>query len=143
MNTFKTKSAILPVILPTLIICAVLGIAGAVWAVIQSPPLYALAVCIVLLLGGTAWFTASTVSKQNVRVLTFKEGKLYLTNISGTKQFTVYDVPASDFIITQSEGQKKNDTCNLKIKNTVFKLYSVENCTEMKKYIEENFPEEI
>ncbi len=71
--------------------------------------------------------------------LSFEAGTLTITNKTTFETFNVYDVSASDFIITQSKREKKMNYCTLKIKRTVLELGGVKNCLQMKAYIQENY----
>lgn len=73
----------------------------------------------------------------------FKNDFLTIINYSSNKIYEVSNIPASDFIIKQSKKDKKLDYCNFSIKNTIFIYGGVKNCTELKKYIEENYPKEL
>ena len=71
--------------------------------------------------------------------LRFEADILYVTDRTSCETFEVYDISASDFIITQTKKEKKIDYCGMAIKNTVFIFGSVKNCSELKKYIAENY----
>ena len=64
---------------------------------------------------------------------------LNITDKTMGESFWVYDIPASDFIITQSTKEKKLNICGMAIKETVFILPCLKHCNELKKYISENF----
>ena len=71
--------------------------------------------------------------------LRFENDMLHITDKTTGESFWVYDIPASDFIITQSAKEKKLNICGVAIKETVFILPGVKHCNELKKYISENF----
>ena len=71
--------------------------------------------------------------------LRFENDILHITDKTTGESFWVYDIPASDFIITQSAKEKKLNICGVAIKETVFILPGVKHCNELKKYISENF----
>ena len=71
--------------------------------------------------------------------LRFEGDRLYITDKKSGESFTVFDVPADDFIIKQTKSEMKSNHCSLVIKNTVFMLGGVKNCSEMKEYIVQNF----
>jgi hypothetical protein len=72
--------------------------------------------------------------------LRFENDMLCITDRTTGESFWVYDTPASDFLITQTAKEKKRNYCSVAIKHTVFILSGVKNCTELKKYISENYP---
>ena len=72
-------------------------------------------------------------------ILEFEVAILYITNCATNDTYRVYDVPASDFLITQSGKERKTDYCSLLIKNTVFTFGGVKNCQALKDYIAQNF----
>lgn len=48
------------------------------------------------------------------------------------------DILLSDFILTQSEDEKKFNRCTLTINNTKYKFYGVENYNDFKEFLEKN-----
>lgn len=74
--------------------------------------------------------------RQTKTVLRFQGNKLY---IDGVKHYVVYDVPASDFLLSQTESDKKKDIGNMKIKNTIFSFKGIRNFSKLTEYINENF----
>ncbi|MBQ7352468.1 MAG: hypothetical protein IJW54_00530 [Clostridia bacterium] len=48
------------------------------------------------------------------------------------------DISLSDFILTQSEDEKKFNRCTLVISNTKYKFYGVENYSDFKEFLEKN-----
>lgn len=48
------------------------------------------------------------------------------------------DIPLSDFVLTQSENEKKFNRCTLIIENTKYKFYGVENYSAFKEFLEKN-----
>ena len=71
--------------------------------------------------------------------LRFENDRLFITNRSTGAEYEVYDIPASDFVISQTKKEKRTDHCSLMIKNTVFTFGGVEKCTQLKQYISENY----
>ncbi|MBQ2675893.1 MAG: hypothetical protein IJF54_00635 [Clostridia bacterium] len=71
--------------------------------------------------------------------LHFENDWLLITNCVTFDSYEVYDVPASDFVITQSNKEKESDYCSLLIKNTVFAFGGVKKCNKLKEYISNNF----
>ena len=73
--------------------------------------------------------------------LEFENDVLTITNLKTNESFWVSDIPASDFVITQSKAETSLDYCSLMIKNTVFAFGGVKNCQQLKTYIRENYKE--
>lgn len=72
-------------------------------------------------------------------VLKFENDRLYITDKADASTYEVFDIPKSDFIINQTRQESKNDYCSLAIKNTVFAFGGVKKCTQLKKYISDNY----
>lgn len=71
--------------------------------------------------------------------LQFENDRLFITNQATGSVYEVYDIPASDFVINQTQKEISTDHCSLMIKNTVFTFGCVEKCSELKQYISENY----
>lgn len=71
--------------------------------------------------------------------LKFENDDLTVINLSTNEVYRVWDIPASDFVITQTKREKGLDYCSVMIKNTVFTFGGIKNCTQLKKYIEINY----
>ena len=71
--------------------------------------------------------------------LSFEDDKLYIKNRATRKDFVVYAIPASDFIINQTKKEREIDYCSLAIKNTIFSFGGVKNCSGLKQYIADNY----
>ena len=71
--------------------------------------------------------------------LEFENDVLTITNINSGESFCVYDIPASDFVITQTKKEIPLDYCSLVIKNTVFAFGGIRDCEQLKIYIEEHY----
>ena len=85
-------------------------------------------------------FSSIITLKNNSKFTFYFEGNiLYINGVKPTQVWKIYEIPATDFIITQSKSEKACDCCTVKIKNTIFKFYGVENYTQLKSYIENNF----
>ena len=65
--------------------------------------------------------------------------KLILTNLTTGQTFSVWDIPASDIVIKQSEKEKELDYGFVTIKDTVFGFHGVKNCSALREYIKENY----
>lgn len=71
--------------------------------------------------------------------LEFYGNELTVTNLTTQEQFRVYDMPASDFIITQPKNEIVLDYCSFAVKRTVLAFGGVKNCKRLRAYIKENF----
>ena len=71
--------------------------------------------------------------------LEFKNDELTIINLKTGEAFCVWDIPASDFVIKQEKKEIELDYCSLSIKNTVFHFEGLNNCSELRKYIKENY----
>ena len=72
--------------------------------------------------------------------LEFRGDQLALTDLQTGEVYDVYNIPASDFVITQTGKEKEMDYCSLGIRKTIFALGGVKNATGLKEYIEKNYP---
>ncbi len=77
---------------------------------------------------------------NNVFTLTFDGNVIYFDGKTKKAHYRIFDIPASDIVLKQSNADKAANCCSLRIKNTIFNLKYVENYSELKKYIDENFP---
>lgn len=80
----------------------------------------------------------STLRKCSWRLF-FENDQLTLTNLTTGQTFSVWDIPASDIVIKQSEKEKELDYGFVTIKDTVFGFHGVRNCSALREYIKENF----
>lgn len=145
MNTFTTqtnaKKNTVYNIVTALVVILIPWAALVVYSVLQNPPMWdmvgiASAAAAVILL---VLITQAKVN--NIYTLHFEGSNLYLDGKQKHAHYHIYDIPASDFVLTQSKKDKCSDCCSLRIKKTVFyNLKYVENYTELRTYIEANFP---
>ena len=77
--------------------------------------------------------------KEHLWKLEFERDQLTVTNLKTGESYQVYDTPASDFIITQTKGELSLDYCSVTIKDTIFAFGGVQNCQQLKAYIQENY----
>lgn len=144
MNTFTTKTTEKLVKKRNLItfsaIILPLWIASAVYSLLQDPMDMQLLGILSACFGILSIALLSQIGVNNVFVLRFEGATLYLDGKQKQMHYQVYDIPASDIVLTQSAADKAENRCRMKIKNTVFNLQYVENYTELKAYIEANFP---
>ncbi len=85
---------------------------------------------------GILYYT--TVRKSSWRLF-FENDLLTLTNLTTGQTFSVWDIPASDIVIKQSEKEKELDYCFVTIKDTVFGFHGVKNCSALREYIKQNY----
>ena len=71
--------------------------------------------------------------------LTFEGNFLTVCNLSTYDTYEIYDIPASDFVITQSKKEKELDYCEMMVKNTIFKFYGIKNYSQMKTHIDKYY----
>ena len=70
----------------------------------------------------------------------FKDDKVVVYNTGNRQSYVFEQIKQSDFHIKQSKRQEKNDTCDMKIEDSIFNFYDVQSCQEMLAYIRDNFP---
>ncbi len=144
MNTFTTKTNEKLTKKYNLISYAIIFVpiflVGMVWTLLQDPidltMLGIFAACFVII----SAVLISQSSVNNVFVLRFEGATLHLDGKTKNAHYMVYDIPASDIVLKQSEADKAADRCSLRIKNTVFNLKYVENYTALRAYIDANYP---
>ncbi len=71
--------------------------------------------------------------------LKFEDNNITFTNLSTNSSYQLTEVPLSVINIRQNKADKDGDLCSFSIKNTGAMFGGVENYTELKKYIDENF----
>lgn len=122
------------------IIIIPIWIALIIYSLLQDP------INLYILVIGSAFFGLTTINLliqariNNIFTLRFEGDVLYLDGKTPKAHYKVYDIPASDIVLTQSKADKVANRCSLRIKNTIFNLKYVENYSELKKYIEANYP---
>ncbi len=143
MNKFVTQTNVKLTKKRNLITFAViilpLWIASAVYCLLKKPIelelLGIISACFAIL----SLVLLTQVGVNNVFTLRFEGNELFIDGKQKQMHYHVYDIPASDIVLTQSEKDKAANRCSMKIKKTVFNLKYVENYSELKKYIEANF----
>ena len=134
MEIFHTRSSarknIITVIITFFFMFALaflgLKIAVVTWLFFEGILLITFLVCL-LLTGRTHW------------EIDFKENHLLLSNTGNGKQFHFENLTRADLIITQNAKQQTRNTCDLKICDTPFAIYDVQNCKELSAYILAHF----
>ena len=135
MNSFKTRStarkSVLTIIYTFIPMFALaflgLKVAVATWLFFE----------IILLL--TFGFTLFLVAKTHWEIQ-FEDDKVLVYNNGNRQSYVFEQIKQSDFHIKQSQKQKKNDTCDMKLEDSIFIFSDVQSCQEMLAYIRDNFP---
>jgi hypothetical protein len=70
----------------------------------------------------------------------FKDDKVLVYNTGNRQSYVFEQIKQSDFHIKQSQKHKKNDTCDMKLEDSIFIFSDVQSCQEMLAYIRDNFP---
>ncbi|MBE6654585.1 MAG: hypothetical protein E7608_03925 [Ruminococcaceae bacterium] len=137
MATFKTETdprLAAKAYIPTLVITYIIMAALAAFALKVTLGLFIMLECViafVMLIVGL-----STISANTHYTFEFKGDELH---INGKKSFVVYDIPASDFIFTQTKAEKARGCGSLKFKSNGLHFYGIKNIKAMKKYVSMNF----
>ena len=135
MNSFRTRSSARKSVLTVIytfipmFALAFLGLKVAVvtWLFFE--------IVLLLVFGFTLFLTAKT----HWEIL-FENDNVHIYNTGNRQSYVFYQIKQSDFHIKQSQKQKENNTCDMKIEDSVFAFYDVQSCQEMLAYIQENFP---
>ena len=136
MNTFHTRSSpkkMIQTVLCTGLLMAALAFLGLKVAVVTW--LYFEGMVIL-----TVGFGLAIVAKTHWEIR-FEDSRILLYNTGNRQSYLVEEIPQRDLMISQTKSQKEKNTCDLQIRDTVFRFYDVANCREMQAYIRENFPE--
>ena len=135
MNTFRTRSsarksvlALVYTFIPMFALAFLgLKIAVATWLFFE--------IVLLLVFGFTLLLTAKTHWE-----IQFENDKVLIYNTGNRQSYVFENIKQTDFHIKQSEKQKANNTCDMKIEDSVFAFYDVQSCQEMLAYIRDNFP---
>ena len=135
MNTFRTRSsarksvlALVYTFIPMFALAFLgLKIAVVTWLFFE--------IVLLLVFGFTLLLTTKTHWE-----IQFENDKVLIYNTGNRQSYVFENIKQSDFHIKQSEKQKANNTCDMKIEDSVFAFYDVRSCQEMLAYIGENFP---
>ena len=135
MNTFRTRSSarksVLTIIYTFIPMFALaflgLKIAVATWLFFE--------IVLLLVFGFTLLLTAKTHWE-----IQFENDKVLIYNTGNRQSYVFEQIKQSDFRIKQSKRQEKNDSCDMKIEDSIFNFYDVQSCQEMLAYIRDNFP---
>ena len=135
MNSFKTRStarkSVLTIIYTFIPMFALaflgLKVAVATWLFFE--------IILLLTFGFTLFLTAKTHWE-----IQFKDDKVLVYNTGNRQSYVFEQIKQSDFHIKQSQKQKKNDTCDMNLEDSIFIFSDVQSCQEMLAYIRDNFP---
>ena len=135
MYSFKTRStarkSVLTIIYTFIPMFALaflgLKIAVATWLFFEM--------ILLLVFGFTLFLTAKTHWE-----IQFQDDKVLVYNTGNRQSYVFEQLKQSDFHIKQSQKQKKNNTCDMKLEDSIFMFYDVQSCQEMLAYIRDNFP---
>lgn len=135
MNSFRTRSSARKSVLTVIytfipmFALAFLGLKVAVvtWLFFE--------IVLLLVFGFTLFLTAKT----HWEIL-FENDNVHIYNTGNRQSYVFHQIKQSDFHIKQSQKQTENNTCDMKIADSVFAFYDVQSCQEMLAYIQENFP---
>ena len=135
MDSFKTRStarkSVLTVIYTFIPLFALaflgLKIAVVTWLFFEIILLVVFGFCL-LLTSKTHW------------EIQFENDKVLIYNTGNRQSYIFEQLKQSDFHIKQSEKQKSNNACDMKIEDSIFAFYDVQSCREMLAYIQKNFP---
>ena len=141
MNTFKTetdeqyvhKATIKPAIITWLVMSGLCCFGFLIsWITVMYLEIIVIAVMIISY--------KSVTNNPHDYELYFEDATLFITDRARKSEYVVYDVPASDFVITQTKAETALDYCSFTVKHTVFAFGGVKNCTQLRQYIADNFP---
>jgi len=90
---------------------------------------------LLLLFGFCLWLTCRT--HWEIR---FENDRVLIYNTGNRQSYAFQQLRQCDFHIKQSKKQQANNTCDMKIEDSVFLFYDVQSCREMLAYIQQNFP---
>ena len=136
MSPFKTRStarksvlAIVYTYIPMFLL-AFLGLKVAVitWLYLEGMLLLVFAFCLFL------------VSKTHWEI-ELQGNNISLVNTGNRQSYYIENLIQADFIIKQTQKQKNNNSCDLQIRNTPFRMYDVRHCDKLLIYIQEHIPE--
>ena len=135
MDSFKTRStarkSVLTVIYTFIPLFALaflgLKITVAAWLFFEIILLAVFGFCLLL-------------TSKTHREIQFENDKVLIYNTGNRQSYIFEQLKQSDFHIKQSEKQKSNNACDMRIEDSVFAFYDVQSCREMLAYIQKNFP---
>jgi hypothetical protein len=134
MDQFTTRSSgkrsMITVGLTGLVCCAAafwgLTVTVAMWLFLEGMILLSIAFCLFL-------------TARSYFILEFTNDRLILTNNGNRQQYLFQDLTLADFHIRQSEAQKKHNTCDLQIEDSIFRITDLENHNELLAYLQTHY----
>lgn len=134
MHTFQTRSTakrqtltVLFAFLPMFALAFLgLKIAVATWLFFEIMLLLCLVFCLFIV-------------KRTYWELEFADCVLLLRNHGNGQRYRFGDLRQADFVITQTGKQKEQNACDLRIQDAPFRMYDVQNCDELRTYIQKHF----
>lgn len=125
----KTVHTILLTFLPMFALAFLgLRVAVATWLFFEIILLVTFGFC--MLMGARSYFE-----------MVFQGNRIVVYNRGNRQSYEFEDLKQSDFLIKQSSKQKTLNTCDLQIKDCMFRFNDVQNSSQLLCYIRENFPE--
>ena len=70
--------------------------------------------------------------------LSFEGSNLHIKNVTTQSSYELSDIPISAVVIKQNKYDKANNCCSFSVKNTTASFSGVENCNELRAYINDN-----
>ena len=137
MATFKTETdprLAAKAYTPTLVVTYIIMAALAAFALKVTVGLFIMLEAVILFVMLVVGL--STISANTRYTFEFKGDELHVTS---KKSFVIYDIPASDFIFTQTKAEKARGCGSLRFKSNALRFYGIKNIKAMKKYVMANF----
>ena len=136
MPSFQTRStarkSMLTVHITFLVmfVLAFLGLTVAVitWLFFEGVLLFSYLLCL-FCVGKTHW------------ELDFQRDCLFLTNTGNGRSYVFENLTQADLVVTQSKTQLQKDSCDLKLRNTPFGIYDVQQCRALMAYLQQTLPQ--
>ena len=136
MTSFKTQSSsrrnVLTVVYTFLPMFALaflgLRVAVVTWLFFEIILLLTFGYC--MLLSGRTYFE-----------MAFQGDRIVMYNRGNRQSYEFTDLTQKDFLIRQSAKQKTRNTCDMQIRDCMFRFNDVENCSQLLAYLQENVPE--
>lgn len=136
MQPFTTQSSpkkTIRTVLITFVIAFALAFLGltvtvALWLFLEGILALTMAYCL-FLVSRTYW------------TIQIRDDQIALYNHANRQTYLFEDLKQSDLRITQTEKQKENNTCDMRIQDAPFRIYDAASYSEMMAYIREHMPE--
>ena len=120
------------VLLITWLVMAVLALAGfaAGWIAV---------IFFEVIIAFTVLFCGLLLKNRKGFALTFEGNDLYITDRYRGREYCVYNIPASDFVFRQTEKEKEQCLCTVKIRDTMFSFSGVKQSERLQAYVAEHY----